>query len=131
MWVPHSFGAIRRPRVLRLVYGVIRLFLDDRFKRRTLCFHPNMTVMAEHALRDMAGDVHDGLIARTTFRKIRDERVPVVVPASRDLAFSRRFCQAVFRVVTGRVGSFGRGFPKGNTYHSGRISPKRSVYHSA
>src|SRR5215469_16458175 len=33
----------------------------------------------------MAGDVHDGLIARTAFRKIRDERVPVVVPPPRYL----------------------------------------------
>ena len=33
----------------------------------------------------MAGNVHDGLIARTAFRKIRDERVPVIMPPSRHL----------------------------------------------
>ena len=43
-----------------------------------------MTV-AEHALRDVARDVHDGLIASAAFRKIRDERVSVVVPPSSHL----------------------------------------------
>jgi hypothetical protein len=33
----------------------------------------------------MAGDVHDGLIARTAFRKICDGRVSIVVPPPGDL----------------------------------------------
>jgi hypothetical protein len=49
-----------------------------------------MPVVAEHALRDMAGDVHDGLVACTAFRKIRDERVPVVVPLPARLISSDR-----------------------------------------
>ena len=39
------------------------------------------------------------------------------------LAFFRTFRQAVLNVVMGRDGSLGRGFPKGKTYHSGRVSP--------
>lgn len=46
-----------------------------------------MTVVAEHALRNVARDVHDGLIASSAFRKIRDKGVPVVVPPSRHLGF--------------------------------------------
>jgi hypothetical protein len=47
-----------------------------------------MTVVAEHALRDMARDVHNGLIASTAFRKVRDKGVPVIVPPSRHLGVS-------------------------------------------
>jgi len=79
MWVPQTFGVVSRSSVLCLVCGAVRLFLDDRFERRTLCFHSNMTVVAERALRDMARNIHDRLIARAAFRKIRDERVPLVV----------------------------------------------------
>src|SRR6185312_10746649 len=46
-------------------------------------------------------------------------------------ALSRTLVHAVLRVVTGRVGSFGCPFPAGNTYHSGRHSPKRRVYQAA
>ena len=79
----------------------------------------------------MAGDVHDGLVACTAFRKIGDERVPVVVPRPVTLAFFRTFFQAVLNVVTGRVGSLGRGLPNGKTYHSGRVSPNFSRYQTA
>jgi hypothetical protein len=33
--------------------------------------------------------------------------------------------------VTGLVGSLGRGFPQGNTYHSGWIAENLSWYHFA
>src|SRR4051794_31852901 len=45
------------------------------------------------------------------------------------LAFFRALFHEVFRVTIGRVGSCGRGLPKGNTYHSGLIVPNRFVYH--
>jgi hypothetical protein len=44
-----------------------------------------MTVVAEHALRDVTRDVHYGLVTCSAFRKIGDECVPVVVPPSRNL----------------------------------------------
>src|SRR5580700_6789726 len=46
-------------------------------------------------------------------------------------AFFRTLLHDVFKVTMGRVGSLGRGLPNGNTYHSGRIVPKRLVYHFA
>jgi hypothetical protein len=68
----------------------VRLFPDNRFKRRTLCFHSNMAVVAEHALRDMARDVHDGLVSSSAFREICDKGVPVVVPPPARLISSDR-----------------------------------------
>jgi hypothetical protein len=41
-----------------------------------------MAVVFEHLLRDVSGDIHNGLVTRTTFRQLRNERVPVVVPAT-------------------------------------------------
>ena len=41
-----------------------------------------MAVVFEHLLRDVSGDIHNGLVTRTAFRQLRDERVPVVVPAT-------------------------------------------------
>ena len=35
----------------------------------------------------MPGDVHDRLIARAAFGQVRDERVPIVVPAALDAGF--------------------------------------------
>jgi len=46
-------------------------------------------------------------------------------------AFWRTLLHAVLNDVIGRVGSLGRGVPKGNTNHSGRQSPNRRVYHAA
>jgi len=37
--------------------------------------------MLQHLLRDITGNVHNGLIARAALGKLCDERVPVVVPA--------------------------------------------------
>jgi hypothetical protein len=53
------------------------------------------------------------------------------MPASLNLGVLRTLFQAVFRLVTGLVGSLGLGFPKGNTYHSGWIAENLSWYHSA
>src|ERR1017187_9853829 len=46
-------------------------------------------------------------------------------------AFARTLVQAVLNDVIGRVGSLGRGVPKGNTNHSGRHSPNRRVDQAA
>jgi hypothetical protein len=40
------------------------------------------------------------------------------------------FLHEVLSVVIGRVGSAGCCLPNGKTYHSGRISPNFSLYHS-
>jgi hypothetical protein len=55
-------------RIAILFFGSVRLPSDDRFERRPLDIHSNMAVAAEHALWDMTGNVHDGLIAGTAFR---------------------------------------------------------------
>ena len=41
-----------------------------------------MAIVAEHALRDMASNVHDRLIAGAAFRQVRNEGVPIVVPSA-------------------------------------------------
>jgi hypothetical protein len=55
-------------RIAILFFGSVRLPSDDRFQCRPRGLHSNMAVVAEHALRDMTGNVHDGLIAGTAFR---------------------------------------------------------------
>jgi hypothetical protein len=45
-------------------------------------FYANVAEVFEHLLRDVSGDIHNGLVTRTAFRQLRDERVPVVVPAT-------------------------------------------------
>jgi hypothetical protein len=47
-----------------------------------------------------------------------------VTPASFLIA-----AQTVLKLVPGRAGSVGCGFPKGSTYHSGRVSPNLFRYH--
>jgi hypothetical protein len=44
-----------------------------------------VAVVLEHLLGNVSGDVHDGLIARAAFRKVGNERVPVVVPTAFNL----------------------------------------------
>ena len=44
-----------------------------------------MAVVAEHALRDMTGNVCDGPIAGAAFRKIHNEGTAIVVPPASDL----------------------------------------------
>src|SRR5579884_2828318 len=44
-------------------------------------------------------------------------------------ALLRTLFHEVLSVTIGRVGSLGRGFPKGKTYQSGRIVPNRFSYH--
>lgn len=80
MWVPHTLGPVSCSRILCLACEAVGLFLDDRFERRPHRLHANMAVVAEHTLRDMAGNVHDGLIAGAAFREVRDEGVAIVVP---------------------------------------------------
>jgi hypothetical protein len=46
-------------------------------------------------------------------------------------ALVRTLVQAVVRVLTGRVGSFGWPFPAGKTYQSGLHSPNRLAYYAA
>src|SRR5436190_4892778 len=60
----------------------------------------------------MARDVHDGLIARTTYRKIRDERVPVVVPPSRHLGIPPDILPGCFESCNGPRWITGAGPPK-------------------
>ncbi len=49
---------------------------------------PGMAVVLEHLLRDVAGNVHDGLIACATLGKVGNQRVPVVVPTAFHLGIS-------------------------------------------
>lgn len=61
-------------------------FAQERFKEKSgnshWRFHANVAVVLEHLFRDMAGDVHDGLIASAALGQLGDEGVPVVVPPS-------------------------------------------------
>ncbi len=59
-----------------------RTHCDDGLQSTALRFHADVAVVLEHLLGNVSGDVHDGLIARAAFRKIGDERVPVIVPAA-------------------------------------------------
>jgi hypothetical protein len=111
LWVPHTLLAVDLSRFLSC--GVIRLAADDRFESSALGLHADVAVMPEHAFGDVTGDVHDGLIAGPTFRKIRDERVAIVVPSASDLGI-------LADVVPGRLeggngpGRIARaGLPKG------------------
>jgi hypothetical protein len=45
-----------------------------------------MAVVLKHLAINMAGDLHDGLVARPGLCKFGDERMPVVVPATFDLS---------------------------------------------
>jgi hypothetical protein len=62
--------------------------------------------MREHLLRDMAGNVHDRLVARAALRQFGNERVPVVVPAAFHLGFfahhrpGRLECRDVLRGIS-------------------------------
>jgi hypothetical protein len=44
-----------------------------------------VTVVFEHLLGDVAGNIHDGLVAGAALRELCDERMPVVVPTPGDL----------------------------------------------
>lgn len=44
------------------------LLLNDGFKCTPLRLHPNMAVVLEHLLRDVAGDVHNRLVTRSALR---------------------------------------------------------------
>jgi hypothetical protein len=68
LWVPYSFGSAISARIAGLFFGAVRLPFNDRFERRPFGLNSNMAVVAEHTLRDMTGNVHDGLIAGTAFR---------------------------------------------------------------
>ncbi len=37
--------------------------MDNYFERAAFGFHPEVTVMLPHLLRDVAGDIHDCLVA--------------------------------------------------------------------
>ncbi|MGB7353751.1 MAG: hypothetical protein WBD06_08610 [Acidobacteriaceae bacterium] len=54
----------------------------------------------------MAGNVHDGLVARAALRQFGDERVPVVMPAPGDASVLSYFAPGRFqgRDVAGRIG---------------------------
>ena len=43
------------------------------------CFHPHVGVAREHGARYVSGDAHDHLVTRARLRKLRYQRVPVVV----------------------------------------------------
>jgi len=55
---------------------------NDGLQGTALRLHTDVAVVLEPLLGDVSGDVHDGLIASAAFRKVGDERVPVVVPAA-------------------------------------------------
>jgi hypothetical protein len=55
---------------------------DNGLQGTALRFHSDVAVVLKHLFGDVSGDVHNGLIASTAFRKVGDERVPVVVPTA-------------------------------------------------
>ncbi len=75
LWVPLGlpyFAGFLRRRPCR----------DNGLQCTALRFHADVTVVLEHLFGNVSGYVHDGLIASAAFRKIGNERVPVVVPAA-------------------------------------------------
>jgi hypothetical protein len=54
------------------------------FQRLAFGLHPDVAVPAEHLPAHVAGDLHDRLVAGARLRKLRDQRVPVIVPAAAD-----------------------------------------------
>ena len=55
--------------------GALLLLLPNGVQSLALGLHSNMAVMLEHLARDVAGDVHDRLIARAAFGEFSDEGV--------------------------------------------------------
>ena len=55
---------------------------NDGLQSVAFRLHEDVAIVLEHLLGNMSGDVHDGLIASAAFRKVGDERVPVVVPTA-------------------------------------------------
>jgi hypothetical protein len=53
----------------------------DRRQRVSHGLGAYVAVAREHLPGDVAGDLHDGLVARAGCRKLGDQCVPVVVPA--------------------------------------------------
>ena len=91
----------------------------DRFECLPLRFHADVRVVLQHLLGDVPGNVPDGFVpaplsARSVMSVCRLSCQRPLTPA-----FFRTLLHDVFRVTIGRVGSFGRGLPKGKTYHSG------------
>jgi hypothetical protein len=112
MWVPHSSGA-RRLGVAILFVVAVRRLVDDRFERRPLRLHPDMAVVTEHPFRDMTGNVHDGLVAGTAFRQVRNERVAIVVPPAGDHCFLPDILPGRLEGGDGSRRIAGAGLPKG------------------
>ena len=56
----------------------------DLRQRLALGIHTDVTVPAEHLPAHVAGDLHDRLVAGAALCQFRDQRVPVIVPASFD-----------------------------------------------
>jgi hypothetical protein len=84
--------------------GPTKSIIGSNLAPFSLRHHANVTIVLQCLFRDMANYVHDRLIA----------------------------CAALcLRVVTGLVGSLGRGLPNAKPYYSGRTSPKRSLYQAA
>jgi hypothetical protein len=50
-------------------------------QRMALDFHPHVGVARQHGARDVPGNAHDHLGARTRLGEFRDQRVAVIVPA--------------------------------------------------
>src|ERR1035437_1035067 len=63
------------------------LACGDLVQSPPLCFHPDVGVAGKHCARDVPGNAHDHLVARARLRKLRDQRVPIVVPPPDDLSF--------------------------------------------
>ena len=51
------------------------------FERILLRFHSNVGVPRKHRPGEVTRDVHDGLIARAAFSKLRNQGLPGIVPA--------------------------------------------------
>ena len=63
-----------------------RGLFQDRFESRPFGFHADVTIVLQHLLGHVTGDVHDGLIPGAVLGQLRDESVPVVVPAPADFS---------------------------------------------
>ena len=120
LWVPRGLPC--------LLAGFLRgrSHRDYGLQGTALRFHANVAVVFEHLFGDVSGDVHNGLIASTAFRKVGNESVPVVVPTAFHFGIFPNIFHAVLSVVTGRVRSLGLGFPNGKTYHSAQGFPNFS-----
>jgi len=68
------FSVVLAPLVGRNLAG------GDLVEGAPLRFHPHVGIAREHGARDVTGEAHDHFVTGTGLKRLRDQRVAVIVP---------------------------------------------------